>query len=57
MKIEGMWDFRPKMVGFKEKNAVNRRLTRLFDAEDNRFGVKDGVPDFSNKPIIILILD
>ena len=28
------------MVSFKEENAVNRSLTRLFDAEDDCFGAK-----------------
>jgi hypothetical protein len=28
------------MVSFKEKTQSNRRLTRLFDAEDDRFGTK-----------------
>ena len=28
------------MVSFKEKTQSNRRLTRLFDAEDDRLGAK-----------------
>jgi hypothetical protein len=49
LKIEEMTDFLPKTVSFKEKTQSNRRSTRLFDAEDDRYGRKDGVFDFSNK--------
>ena len=40
LKIEEMTDFCPKTVSFKEKTQSNRRLTRLFDAEDDRLGAK-----------------
>lgn len=40
LKIKKMPDFCPKTVKFKEKAQSNRRLTRLFDAEDDCFGAK-----------------
>ena len=40
LKIEEMTDIWPKMVSFKKKTQSNRSLTRLFDAEDDRFGAK-----------------
>ena len=39
------------MVSFKKKTQSNRRSTRLFDAEDDRFweDEKTAFPIFSNK--------
>jgi hypothetical protein len=40
LKIEENDGFLPKTVNFKEKTQSNRRLRRLIDAEDDRFGAK-----------------
>ncbi len=40
MKIEEMTDFDPKRLASRKKTQSNRRLTRLFDAEDDRLWVK-----------------
>ena len=40
LKKEEMTSFWPKMVSLKEKTQSNRRLTRLFNAENDRFGKK-----------------
>lgn len=46
------------MVSFKKKTQSNRHLTRLFDAEDDRFlgGQKDGVSDFFKQVLMLIRL-